>query len=1607
MYTHAPLIVLLTIGVIGIPAQSCVVLALRFVQEGYWLQQSRSAVIIQNGVDCPPTEETRSCNPEDCPPPCIIGEWSDFSTCSTSCGSGQKFRTRSVTGLCEETTQDEIECNTEPCPVDCVMSPWSLFGDCDVTCGDGKRSRSRSVLVPADHGGEECPRSEQQRTCRNAPCPVDCVVGEWGLWSACSSDCDGGLQYRHRYNTQPMFGGQACPDSTEEQVCNVKRCPIVCQLTEWSVWDPCTVTCAGGQRQRTREVLPGMQCDGKELLQTEICNTDPCPIDCEVGEWQWSDCSLDCGGGTQTGFREILVQDANGGQECPGPNQLVDERACNTQCCVVDCVVGPFSAWSDCSATCGEAGTKSRSREVIQSPACEGQACPALVQYRPCNQVCCPEDCEVSDFSPWSDCTLTCGGGTMTRLRTITKVSSCGGAACPALSETKACNEQCCKVDCVVSPYGSFSPCDKTCGGGQRVRSRTIITDPECGGKECPSLDQYRSCASDCCPVDCVVEEWTGWSTCSATCGSGTQSRSRGVITQASCYGVGCPALTEDQPCSTECCPQDCQLGEWSGWTECDRDCGGGVRTRTRQVVLPQCEGAPCPQEGLSGSTQTETQDCNTECCPRDCVATRYSRWSRCDKTCGGGQRIRTRSIYRPAECGGRDCEDLTQTRSCASEACPVDCEMGEWESWAACNPTCGPERIQERRRTIAVEAAYGGAACQNVDEFGAEYEDRVCSASCCPQDCIVNEWGAWTTCSKECGTGQMTRSRTITPAQCQGEECPEDLSLEDVRSCNTQCCVVNCELTDWSEWGGCSLSCDASGTGMGGVQTRSRTVTRPAECGGTCGETVESTQCNTQCCPTDCELSAWTDWTDCTKTCDGGTHTRSRYVITPENAECGGTCDFSLFESETCNTLQCPCRPRNCAWRRWSRWSECSATCGGGVMTQTRTPYRQASCGGRECSAETDTRTKACNTDPCPVTCPCTCQNGGVCEDGSCRCHYLWGGECCESPSQYCSVYGDPHAIMFDGGEQTFGLSNTRFLIDVNYGIYVEGWSDVVFCDDYEMEVSGCVGNLNAVTVLEPTGDKIQVVLKEIDGWMDMAMSYGRGCDLAPLRWGLGCDPEWGCTESAMDTGLGVAITAPEDDHYDGLKLMYHFRGGSNMQIQVFVLTDLSLQVDIYHGGVSDERQGVCWTVHTEMPQDIETQDSIMCLPTPTEALALLPGHNAQEAKPKKSAKWRPLSELEISRGLHGRGDGQLRTHLDYVKCNAPNAGVPCEGGTQVVASAIYAPHDQHVVFRHTHSSPLRVEVDGNTVLEKKRAGRSNPFARFHLTTGWHQLVMSASQADAVHFQWHVDGSNLHFAQEIPEDEKPVIGQRSARSKFSTQEVTVVVNECSGVSSTMAHSCCAPLNGCSPTDYSNCVYDTCAHLAYLERNSLPAACLYTADRITQKVPACRCPSPFMRGDNCDRCLPGWYGDNCQTSCSVDQCNNRGTCNGDGACQCNTGYAGQHCEIETSETTNSACPSDCSSHGTCVDDVCICDAAWNGDDACSSCATNYAGENCEPVCDDPCVEGTCTQPGVCSCNPGYGGLQCDKLVKTCNFVGAGSFKAWGSTQENCFEWHSS
>ena len=106
----------------------------------------------------------------------------------------------------------------------------------------------------------------------------------------------------------------------------------------------------------------------------------------------------------------------------------------------------------------------------------------------------------------------------------------------------------------------------------------------------------------DCIDTSTGICDWSSWSDCSSTCGSGVQTRSR-----ACTYGpkIFNESLIEKKNCSTEACSTEACTDNWTEWgdfEECS-DHGAGPYKQQRYRSM-------CASDGKSLLLESETQDC-------------------------------------------------------------------------------------------------------------------------------------------------------------------------------------------------------------------------------------------------------------------------------------------------------------------------------------------------------------------------------------------------------------------------------------------------------------------------------------------------------------------------------------------------------------------------------------------------------------------------------------------------------------------------------------------------------------------------------------------------------------------------------------------------------------------------------------------------------------------------------------------------------------------------------------------------------------------------------------------------------------------------------------
>jgi hypothetical protein len=103
-------------------------------------------------------------------------------------------------------------------------------------------------------------------------------------------------------------------------------------------------------------------------------------------------------------------------------------------------------------------------------------------------------------------CNATCGGGFEVRTRTEANPELHGGMPCNGSSiVTTSCAENDCPVHCNWGLWMPWAPCSVTCGGGSQTRLR-FPNNPaaQYGGDPCPGDDEEcQDCNQQACPSTC------------------------------------------------------------------------------------------------------------------------------------------------------------------------------------------------------------------------------------------------------------------------------------------------------------------------------------------------------------------------------------------------------------------------------------------------------------------------------------------------------------------------------------------------------------------------------------------------------------------------------------------------------------------------------------------------------------------------------------------------------------------------------------------------------------------------------------------------------------------------------------------------------------------------------------------------------------------------------------------------------------------------------------------------------------------------------------------------------------------------------------------------
>ncbi|XP_058823570.1 hemicentin-1-like [Topomyia yanbarensis] len=239
----------------------------------------------------------------------------------------------------------------------------------------------------------------------------------WGEWSACSSSCGKGTQFRSRIclllSGSPAHGAQynCMGENVQVKSCEMLPCPVNGGWGMWTKWSNCSQDCVAeytGQksirfRNRTCDSPPpslgGKPCIGEDH-EEEVCSVRLCPVDGEWTPWtKWTPCSESCGFGRSLRWRSCAnPAPRNGGLPCKGSES--DIKICKEGECTVDGGWSSWGPWSKCSKPCG-VGLRHRKRSCTNpEPKTGGRQCEGEnIEIEKCSSKSCRNDALIKNLN--------------------------------------------------------------------------------------------------------------------------------------------------------------------------------------------------------------------------------------------------------------------------------------------------------------------------------------------------------------------------------------------------------------------------------------------------------------------------------------------------------------------------------------------------------------------------------------------------------------------------------------------------------------------------------------------------------------------------------------------------------------------------------------------------------------------------------------------------------------------------------------------------------------------------------------------------------------------------------------------------------------------------------------------------------------------------------------------------------------------------------------------------------------------------------------------------------------------------------------------------------
>ena len=460
-------------------------------------------------------------------------------------------------------------------------------------CADGKACKSGSDCTSGVCTGNVCQAASCTDGMKNdGESGIDCggtsTCGKCGTDKACTSpsDCTSGVctsnvcqaasctdNVKNDGETDIDCGGSSCSACADSKACtSPSDCTSeVCDATTHTC---SAATCADSVKNGDETdadcggSCPNKCSDSKSCTQAGDCTSGHCVSDVCVECAQASDCTSGvCDAITHTCSAASCTDNVKNGDEtgidCGGscPAKCADGQACTL---ASDCASGVSTSGVCQAASCTD-NVKNGGETGID---CGGLSCPACPTCSdgiknggetgvdcggPCSAPC-PVDCQMSDWSTWDACSEECGG-TQERTRTVTTEPLYGGAACPALSESLACNtdpgtpctgglcdgsgvcDKCAVVTCNAPPV-CYSTDDATCDEGICSYPTEAASGTPCTGGLCEDGACVDQCVKN--SVSCSASACQTEGTCNPQTGLCTTNEFAGTVKNGDACNYNC-----------------------------------------------------------------------------------------------------------------------------------------------------------------------------------------------------------------------------------------------------------------------------------------------------------------------------------------------------------------------------------------------------------------------------------------------------------------------------------------------------------------------------------------------------------------------------------------------------------------------------------------------------------------------------------------------------------------------------------------------------------------------------------------------------------------------------------------------------------------------------------------------------------------------------------------------------------------------------------------------------------------------------------------------------------------------------------------------------------